>query len=390
MSEELNLPTSAGESEPAYDPRGEKPLPIGERIGADRRHTGKGIVAAFLDSGFYAHPDLITPKSRIRAYFDLLNNRSGPELLRDTSDPSVWHGMMSTVIAAGNGALSQGHFRSLAPDLELVLVKVGKLSRILHDNIARGIAWVIEHKDRYGIRILNISCGGDFEASYLNDVLSRLAEDAVRSGIVVVAAAGNRGDRPGYVLPPASVPAVITVGGLDDAGNPRLGAPSLYRSSYGPTIDGLQKPEVITLADWIAAPILPRTPTAKQARLLSQLAETPDDKLAQVIEANPGICRSLDEGRHLSPYLLRHIITGGLRDGLVIDSHYKMVDGTSFAAPIVSSVVAQMLEANPNLSPQQVKRILIQTARRLPDVEVDRQGWGAIQPKEAVKKALRG
>jgi serine protease AprX len=388
LNEDKHPSAAASETEQAFDPRAEKPLPIAERIGADLRHTGKGIVAAFLDSGFYAHPDLMTPRSRIRAYHNLLNERSGVEQLRDTTDPSVWHGMMSTVVAAGNGALSNGHFRSLAPDLELVLVKVGKLSRILHENITRGIGWVLEHQKQYNIRVLNISCGGDFEASYLNDPLSRMAEEAVRAGIVVVAAVGNRGDRPGYVLPPASVPAVISVGGLDDEGNPRMGTLSPYRSSYGPTIDGLQKPEVITLADWIAAPILPKTPTAKQARLLSRLADTPDRDLAAVIAENPGVCRSLDEGQQLSPYLLRQIINGALRDGLVINSHYKMVDGTSFAAPIVTSVVAQMLEANPGLTPQQVKRILVQTAKRLPGVQVDRQGWGAIQPMDAVKKAL--
>jgi len=54
----------------------------------------------------------------------------------------------------------------------------------------------------------------------------------------------------------------------------------------------------------------------------------------------------------------------------------------------VSSVIAQMLEANPNLTPQQVKRILISTSERLPHYEVDRQGWGVIDPRRAVEKAL--
>ena len=75
-------------------------------------------------------------------------------------------------------------------------------------------------------------------------------------------------------------------------------------------------------------------------------------------------------------------------DEKVIDEHYKMVDGTSFSAPIVSSVVAQMLEANPKLTPSEVKRILIRTAKRVPDIAVDRQGWGAVQPKAAVEAAL--
>ena len=65
------------------------------------------------------------------------------------------------------------------------------------------------------------------------------------------------------------------------------------------------------------------------------------------------------------------------------------VDGTSFAAPIVSSVVAQMLEANPAISPQQVKRILIDTAERLPDAPADQQGWCAIIAARAVERALQ-
>jgi len=355
----------------------------------DPRFTGRGVVAAFLDSGFYAHPDLTTPHSRIHAYYDLIHKQSGAELLTATTDASAWHGMMSSVIAAGNGALSKGRFRSLTPDLGLVLVKVGTMARVHHDDIARGIEWVLVNRARYDIRILNISCGGDYEVSYLDDVMSRFAEAAVRAGIVVVAAVGNNGHMPGYIVPPASVPAVISVGGLDDGGNPQLGRITPYRSSYGPTIDGIQKPEVITLADWLAAPILPGTPTAQQADFLSRLNALPDDRLTPEIEKQPGIYAALDEAKGRAAYFLRQIIAAGLRDEMVIDHHYKKVDGTSFAAPIVTSVVAQMLEANPDLTPHHVKRILIQTARRLPNVEVDRQGWGAVQPKLAVERALQ-
>jgi serine protease AprX len=72
----------------------------------------------------------------------------------------------------------------------------------------------------------------------------------------------------------------------------------------------------------------------------------------------------------------------------VINKNYKYVDGTSFSAPIVSSVVAQMLEANPSLTPSEVKKILIATAERLPHYEVDRQGWGVIDPRRAVEMAF--
>lgn len=374
-------------SDASHDPRARAPLPIAERIGADHRFTGRGVVAAFLDSGFYAHPDLTTPHSRVHAYHDLINGKSGVELL-EHPDASSWHGMMSSVVAAGNGSLSDGRFKSLAPDLGVVLVKVGTLSRVHHDDIARGIEWVLVNRGRYDIRILNISAGGDYEASYLDDVMSRFAEAAVRAGICVVAAVGNRGDKPGYVVPPASVPAVITVGGLDDAGNPSFGRVTGYRSSYGPTIDGLQKPEIITLADWIPAPILPGTPTSKQVSFLAKLHRASDDELFKLLDKHPGIYAPLDEARHQPIYLLRQIIDGALRDELVINEHYKMVDGSSFAAPIVTSVIAQMLEANPSLAPREVKRILIQTAHRLPGLEVDRQGWGAVDAKAAVERAL--
>jgi len=359
------------------------PAPILERLGGHESLTGRGVVAAFIDSGFYAHADLETPFSRIHAYHDLIGHKNGVEHLQKP-DTSSWHGMMSTVVAAGNGALSGGRFRSLAPDLGLVLVKAGTLSRVHHDDIARALEWVLVHRGQYDIRIVNVSCGGDYEASHLDDVLSRFAEACVRAGIVVVAAVGNSGSN--YVVPPASVPTAITVGGLDDEGK-RTGRITPYRNSFGPTIDGLQKPEVITLADWIPAPILPETPTHKQARFLAQLERARDDELDSIIEKHRGIFPALDEARGRPAYLLRQIIGAGLHDEKVIDDNYKMVDGTSFAAPIVTSVVAQMIEANPALRPLEIKRILLKTARRIPNIPIEKQGWGAVQPRAAVEAA---
>src|SRR6185295_955671 len=87
-------------------------------------------------------------------------------------------------------------------------------------------------------------------------------------------------------------------------------------------------------------------------------------------------------------YLLRHIIWIKVRDNNVISGNYKHVDGTSFAAPIVSSIAAQMLEAVPDLKPYEVKQALIKTAVRLPHVEVDRQGWGMVHPRAAIAAAI--
>jgi serine protease AprX len=162
----------------------------------------------------------------------------------------------------------------------------------------------------------------------------------------------------------------------------------MYRSSYGPTVDGLQKPEIIAPSIWIPAPILPNTPTAQQAALLEKLDKAEDADLYRLIEENPGVDGELDAALDRPVHSIRQIITLKIRRENVITKHYKYVDGTSFAAPIVSSVVAQMLEAAPHLSPQEIKRILISTAERLPHYEVDRQGWGVLDPRRAVEMAL--
>ena len=190
------------------------------------------------------------------------------------------------------------------------------------------------------------------------------------------------------MLPPASSPSSIAVGGLDDRNSLDPARRSLYRSSYGPTFDGLQKPEVIAPGIWVPAPILPHTPTAAEAELYARLDRATDEELRPIIEESRGVDRDLYEARDLPTYLLRQLISVKLYEADVISEHYKFVDGTSFAAPIVSSTVACMLEANPTLTPQQVKRILIDTAERLPGVEIDRQGWGVTAPRRAVELAL--
>jgi len=206
---------------------------------------------------------------------------------------------------------------------------------------------------------------------------------------LVVCAVGNAGMAYGHpVLPPACSPSAISVGGLDDQNSLDRAKRGMYRSSYGPTVDGLQKPEIIAPGIWVAAPILPSTPTADQAQLYSELDTAPDDELRTTIDAHAGVDKDFDEARELPVPLLRQLITIKQREGNVISQHYKYVDGTSFASPIVASIAASMLEANPKLTPQQVKRILIDTAERVPGVEVERQGWGVVVPRKAVEVSL--
>jgi serine protease AprX len=355
---------------------------------ADERFTGRGVTIAFLDSGFYAHDDLTKPENRIAAYHSIFDTEDDRTLL-EKPDIASWHGMMTSVVAAGNGHLSDGFYRGIAPEAKVVLVKVGRTGHIPDEHIARGLEWVLTNKKRYDIRVVNISAGGDFELSYLESPLCGMVERAVREGLVVVCAAGNAGMAPGHpVLPPASSPSAIAVGGLDDQNSLDRARRGMYRSSYGPTIDGLQKPEIIAPGIWVAAPILPATPTADEARLCSELDAAHDVDLRAIILAHAGVDRDFDDARDLPTPLLRQLITIKLREGNVISQHYKYVDGTSFASPIVASIAACMLEANPRLTPQQVKRILIDTAERVPRIEIERQGWGVVVPRRAVEMAL--
>ncbi len=365
-------------------------LPTPLRMDADERFRGRGVTMAFLDSGFYAHPDLTEPTNRIVAYHSIFSSE-GDQALLETNDAASWHGMMTSVVAAGDGGLVDGFYRGIASEANVALVKIGRTGRISEAQIQEGLEWVLANATKYKIKVINISAGGDSDESYLTNPLSQTVERCTRAGMTVVCAVGNAGYFPGHpVLPPASAPSCIAVGGVDDQNSLDRARRGMYRSSYGPTIDGLQKPEVIAPGIWVAAPILPHTPTAAEAELYAELDAASDEELPALIERHRGIDKDLDEAFDLRIPMLRQLITIKLREGNVINQHYKYVDGTSFAAPIVSSIVACMLEANPRLTPQRIKRILIDTAERVPDVEVERQGWGVVNARRAVESARRG
>lgn len=375
-------------SEAAVQKDGSHVLSTPLRLDADDRFTGKGVTIAFLDSGFYPHVDLTSPHNRILAYHNLLTPNGDISSLFQP-DVASWHGMMTSVVAAGNGVLSNGFYRGIAPEAKVVLVKLAKSGRITSENIRDGLEWVLENREKFKVKIVNISAGGDDETPYLHDPLCQTVEKAVALGITVVCAVGNSGHTPTHtVYPPASSPSSITVGGLDDRNSINRAHRGMYRSSFGPTVDGFQKPEIIAPSIWIPAPILPNTPTAKQAALLEILDKARDEELHSIILKNPGIDPNLENALDRPAYALRQIIALKLREENVITRHYKYVDGTSFAAPIISALVAQMLEANPKLTPQAIKRILIGTAERLPHYEVDRQGWGVVNPRQAIEAAL--
>src|SRR5438105_6427246 len=179
-------------------------LPTPLRMDADERFTGRGVTIAFLDSGFYAHPDLTKPTNRIAAYHSIFSSE-GDETSLETNDVASWHGMMTSVVAAGDGGLVDGFYRGIASEADLVLVKIGRTGRISEAQIEEGLEWVLANAAKYHIKVINISAGGDSDESYLTNSLSQTVERCTRAGITVVCAVGNAGYVPGHpVLPPAS------------------------------------------------------------------------------------------------------------------------------------------------------------------------------------------
>ena len=363
-------------------------IPTSVRLKADPQYTGKGVTIAFLDSGFYPHPDLLDPKNRIITYKDL----TGKPAALDAHDPSEswqWHGTQTSIAAAGNGYLCNGVYRGLAYESQLVLVKVSENGRITEENIARGIKWVIKNRERYDIRVLNISLGGDEDVPCSKSIIDQAAEEAIRNGIVVVAAAGNSGEHGAHSIPPANSPSVITVGGYNDNNQLNGSGSELYHSNFGATADGTIKPEIVAPAMWVAAPILPGTRPYDRAEALSHLAAAPDYQL-------PGLARELEEKAELPENLrfsdaasIRRFVEDALTQQKIVAAHYQHVDGTSFAAPIVTSIVAQMIEANPKLTPGAVKNILISTADRISNAPPIRQGYGVVNARRAVELAKK-
>jgi len=374
---------------PVYSRDEKQLLTTPVRVHANPNLTGRGVTLAFIDSGFYPHPDLIRPTNRILCYVDATGRV--PVEKQHFKQPMVtsWHGLMTSAICAGNGFMSNHLYRGLAEKAKLVLVKTGHLrGRGIRDrDISRALTWVLNNHKRFNIRIVNISLGGDSPTTGKFTELDELVEEAVLRGLVVVVAAGNTGHR--IIVPPASAPSAIAVGGLNDQNHLDPRYRRMYWSSYGRGINGVRKPDIIAPAIWLAAPMLPKTRTHNAALYFWSLAQASDAKLSKVLESNYAETHLGKKMQGLPASEIRTVIQEYMNEQKFIHPHYQHVDGTSMAAPIVSGVVAQMLEANPSLTPAQVKEILLTTADPLNDAPAERQGAGALNAGRVVAAALR-
>src|SRR5208282_2539616 len=114
-----------------------------------------------------------------------------------------WHGLMTSVVAAGNGRLSHGLYAGLASEANLVLIQGrDENGRITNSTIIRALEWLRREGSGLGVRVVSLSVGGDPVETLRGNPVDEAAEALVEAGITVVAAAGNAGER--RLLPPAT------------------------------------------------------------------------------------------------------------------------------------------------------------------------------------------
>jgi serine protease AprX len=311
-------------------------------------YDGAGITVAVVDSGVTPwHDDLAdgAGNQRVVGFVDFVN-------AGDTPYDDYGHGTHVAGIIAGNGFDSSGARTGVAPAAGLLVLKALDASgRGRISNVIAAIDYALERRAALNLRVINLSVASGVYESFNTDPLALATERAVRAGIVVVTAAGNHGvspeDRTRYrgITSPGNSPWVLTVGASSHMGTiARQDDTVAVFSSRGPAaIDEVAKPDIV-------APGVGVTSLA-----------APESAFYSI----------------WSPFLL---------SGAVPTAHvpYLSLTGTSMASPVVAGTVALMLQANPSLTPNEVKAILQYTAQASDAYDPLTLGAGFVNTRGAV------
>lgn len=279
---------------------------------------GQNVTVAVVDSGIQkAHSDFGNRviKSVNIAYPDYTFDGYG-------------HGTYVAGIIAGSGSGSQGSYVGIAPKANLIDVRVTSFAGVsTESDVVAGLQWIYEHRTDYNIRVVNLSFNASQPQSYHTSPLNAACEALWFNGIVVVAAAGNRGS--GAIYPPANDPFIITVGATDDKGTPSIADDQIASfSAYGITADGVAKPDLVAPGRNLIGPL--------------------NDKYGILALFHP--------------------------TNILSKRSYFRMSGTSTAAPVVTGAIALLLQAEPHLTPDQVKYRLQATANK---------AWDGYDPTKA-------
>jgi serine protease AprX len=246
------------------------------------------------------------------------------------------HGTFVSSILAGNGS---GHVGA-APNAKLISLDVINDEGVATtSDVIAAAQWIVDHRHQYNIRVVNLSLNEVTPSHFVNDPLDKAVEKLWFSGVVVVTAAGNYsvdGQSTAVRYAPANDPFVITVGALDSKGTLDYSDDTAASwSTWGHTLDGFAKPEIGASGRYMIGAV----PSGS-----TLLSEFPNNVYS------PG---------------------------------YLQLSGTSFAAPIVTGAVAQLLARHPNLTPDDVKAGLMLGSERTPAATPGSLGLGEINAGRA-------
>ncbi|MCE7989867.1 MAG: hypothetical protein DYG89_52640 [Caldilinea sp. CFX5] len=312
-------------------------------IGADQLWNrepylrGQGVTVAVVDSGIAVNPDLndYLGASRVITRVNFVNGAVLP-------DDYYGHGTHIAGAVAGSGQASNGVYLGVAPEAQLIDVRV--MNDHGHGNtsdVIRGLQWIYDHRHTYNIRVVNLSLNSRVPESYHHSALNAALEVLWFNNVVAVVSAGNGGKQQLY--PPANDPFVITIGSADDKGTVAINDDTLSTfSAYGMTADGFLKPDLL----------------APGANIVSLLAS--------------------DDSNLLAAFPKQKVIAPN-------NSLYFQMSGTSMAAAVAAGAVAVLLEDEPALTPDQVKYRLLATARPFQGPESCAAGAGYLDLAGAVQ-----
>jgi serine protease AprX len=360
--------------------------------------TGAGIGVAVIDSGVAGGlPDFATsasdPTSRV-----VESAVVNPDAT-DAGDP-YGHGTHVAGIIAGNGwnlpssDPLQGSYVGVAPQANLISIKAGdEQGNATVLDVINGLQFAIDHQADYNIRVVNLSLESDTPQSYLNDPLDAAAEAAWFHGIVVVAAAGNLGTAPDAVsYAPGNDPYVITVGSVNDGQTTSHYVQLLHQQHQ-------QAEQALKQADQQAEQALrpgdPQAAALKQADQQKEQALAQSDQQAEHAAQVPGDSISsfssrgttqdgvakpdvYAPGAHIVSALAPGSAFAQMCGACTIGGQYIRASGTSMSAPVVSGAVADLLQANPSLTPDEVKAALTARGQKVA---------GSVAPAIAIDQA---
>ncbi|WP_448624802.1 S8 family serine peptidase [Geodermatophilus sp. URMC 64] len=299
----------------------------------DAGYTGQGVDVAVIDSGTVPVAGLDDP-SRLVYGPDLSFEAGTPVENLDTNG----HGTAMAGIIAGHDADATAPYSGdsdsyvgMAPDARIVSIKVADaLGRTDVSQAIAAIDWVVEHGDENGlnIRVLNMSFGTDGVQSYLLDPLAYAAEQAWHKGIVAVVAVGNEGFGTQKVNNPAYDPYVLAVGSANANGTATTADDTV--SSFSNDGDGTRNPDLVA----------------------------PGERVVSLRSPNS--------------FLDQEHPTARIGDRLFRGS------GTSQAAAVVSGAAALLISQRPDITPDEVKALLMGSAQEIPGASAARQGSGLL------------